>query len=151
MIFRREENIFDLFPDVIVHPVNCTGLSHDLLSKQLKKTAPEYFREYARACLRKKLTPGTASLYEQNALFGTRFIITVTIKEHWQEKLRPDTTKKALAAMSILCDSIQAATLAIPILHGPPEGWLENELRKLFDSKIHCYLNEVYFFEAEAE
>ena len=149
MIFRREENIFDLFPDVIIHPVNCTGLAHDLLSKQLKKTAPEYFREYTRACLRKHLKPGTATLYEQSALFGTRYIITITVKEHWQEKLRPDFTKTALADMSKLCDTLQVTSLAIPHLQGSPDGWLENELRKLFECKIHCYLNNIYFFDTE--
>lgn len=152
MDFLRPDSIFDLFPEMIVHPVSCLGLGHDLLSRQLKKTFPDYFREYTRACLRKHLKPGLPLLYEQGALFGTRYLMALPMRNHWTEKLRPDVTKEAMRAMASAARTARVATLAIPEFKGPPPGWLEKEFMRLFGDAPGNALEAVYFFKAaEAE
>lgn len=131
---QTTDNIFDLFPELIVHPVNCTGLCKDAFSKQIKKTWPEYFRTYSRACIRKSLQPGKPMVYEENSLFGTRFIVALPLKNHWQEKLNPPLVKDALSALVEVCHTNRISTLAIPNFEGPPAGWLEGELRKRFEA-----------------
>lgn len=122
------EDIFSRYPDLLVHPVNCVGVSHDIYSKQIKKTYPHYFKEYARACLRNHLKPAQPVVIELGALFGTNYIVILPIRNHWKESLRPDVTKEAILELCKVISEKNVATIAVPAIEGTPEGWLEAKL-----------------------
>lgn len=146
--FARIEDIFSVYPEVFVHPVNCVGVTKDILSRQVKKSWPDYFREYTRSCIRKKLQPGEPLWHEVGELFGTRYVVALPLKFHWQEKMRPDLAKQALAAFLDGLTERNLTSAAIPLFEGPPEGWIERELNRLVDSRLGCSLCTVYLFNS---
>lgn len=139
------DNIFSLYPQAIVHTVNCTGLTHDAFSNQIKKIWPEYFRDYTRSCLRKQLTPGQSVFYPLNVLFGTRYVVTMTIKDSWQEKIQKELVNESLFHFARQCQELQLTSVAIPKIDGLASGWLESEIKRSFakipDNTVqNCYL-----------
>jgi Macro domain len=127
------DDVFSGYPDMIVHPVNCTGVCKDALSMQLKRTLPDYFRHYTRAVLRHRLSPGTPEVYVHDALFGTRWIVILPIRNHWKETLLPLVVKEALAKTLEAIRDTEPRSVALPELEGPPLGWLEDQMKKLCD------------------
>ena len=148
MEFIRVEDIFSVYPEVFVHPVNCVGVSKDILSRQVKKAWPDYFREYTRACIRKKLQPGEPLWHEVGELFGTRFVAALPLKFHWQEKMRPELARQAFAALIGEICNRQISSVAIPIFEGPPEGWIEREISKQIETCLSPALHTVYLFNS---
>jgi hypothetical protein len=128
---RVVEDAFAGYPDMIVHPVNCTGVCKDAFSKQLKRALPEYFRHYTRCVLRHRLKPGAPEVYEHDALFGTRWVVILPLKGHWKEALLPPLVKDSLARLAETVRLTQPCSLAMPELEGPPEGWLAEQMRKV--------------------
>ncbi len=147
MIYHFVENIFDLYPEAIAHPVNCIGLSHDMLSKKIKKIWPDYFREYARACLRKRLIPYRSYHYQINSLFGTNHIITMTIRNNWQERLRQATMRETIESLILHCHEQEISTIAIPVIESVPQKWMENEIEIYSNKHDNIKLYSVYFFQ----
>lgn len=128
---RHVDDVFASYPDMIVHPVNCTGVCKDAFSKQLKRTLPDYFRHYTRSVLRHKLHPGVPELYEHDALFGTRWVVLLPVKNHWKEGLLPPVVKQSMSRLAETIAKVQPRSVAMPELQGPPEGWLASQMRAL--------------------
>lgn len=146
----RVDDIFSVYPEVFVHPVNCVGVSKDILSRQVKKSWPDYFREYTRSCIRKKLQPGEPVWHEVGELFGTRFVVSLPLKFHWQEKMRPDIARQGLSGFFEGVSERQISSAAIPIFDGPPDGWIEKELNRLVEGALNPSLRTVYLFNTTA-
>lgn len=131
MIFQYcKTNIFDLYPQAIVHPVNCQGLCHDPLSKQIKRIWPHYFAEYTRNCLRKRLSPGQATFFPLDALFGTKYIVTLTVKDNWQEKISKQFIYDGLQSLLEQSQKLELTSIAIPRMDGVLFSWMEDLLKK---------------------
>ncbi len=145
MIFEEVHQIFDYYPECIVHPVSCTGVAHDTLSKQIKKSYPDYFREYTRLCIRKKLVAGQAYFYKFDALFGTKFIVTLTIKNNWQEKIHPHVFKQAFHIFVEKASELELSSIAMPKLEEVPETWLKDQFEKIFLNTENS-LKKVFLF-----
>lgn len=149
--FARVDDIFSVYPEVFVHPVNCVGVSKDIVSRQVKKSWPDYFREYTRNCIRKKLQPGEPVWHEVGELFGTRFVVALPLKFHWQEKMRPEIARQALTAFIEGVIERGLTSAAVPVFDGPPEGWIERELGRLVEGRLSCSLTTVYLFNSGSD
>ena len=144
---KNVEDVFGIYPELIVHPVNCQAVCKDSFSKQLKKTFPAYFREYTRLALRKQLYLGKPFVYRNDALFGTRIIMALPLREHWKHPVTPANLKQALAALAEFITEEYFTSVAMPHLEGPPLGWLEERLQNEFVNSIgavHGYFAPVY-------
>lgn len=142
------DDILALYPDMVVHPVNCTGVCKDAFSKQLKRALPDYFRHYTRSVLRKHLKPGHPEVFEHGALFGTRYLVILPVKNHWKETMLPPVVKESLGRLAEAIRHTAPATVAMPDLEGPPEGWLAEQLRRLcgelpFDVRVSLLRSRV--------
>jgi hypothetical protein len=145
MIFEYVENIFEHYPQSLIHPVSCLGLSQDYLTKQIKKSYPDYYRHYKHSCLRKKLQPGRAYFYPLNTLFGLQFIVTLTIKYNWQEKIHADTLKKSLNEFFEVAKHLKLESVGIPDIKETPQNWI----RKQFEAEDFNSLEHIIFFKTE--
>lgn len=145
MIFEKVHQVFDSYPECLVHPVSCTGISHDILSKQIKKSYPDYFREYSRFCIRKRLTAGRANFYALGTLFGTKYIATLTTKNKWQEKISPQIFKQALDEFIHRACNLKVETIAIPKLEDVPQQWIEEQFKKM-ETNPENTIKKVIFF-----
>lgn len=146
MEFIHVVDVFTVYPEAFVHPVNCIGVSKDIISRQVKKAWPDYFREYTRACIRKKLQPGEPFWHEVGELFGTRFVVGLPLKSHWQEKMRPEIARQALTALIDGVCERQLTSVAVPIFEGPPAGWIEREFTRQVEGRLSASLSTVYLF-----
>lgn len=144
--FIHVDDVFSVYPDAFLHPVNCVGVSKDILSRQVKKAWPDYFREYTRNCIRKKIQPAEPQWHEVGELFGTRFVVALPLKVHWQEKMRPDVAKEAFEKFFDAFCGKELTSFALPLFDGPPEGWIEREITRLAESRIDSTLRTVYLF-----
>lgn len=148
MIIEHTKQIFEIYPECIVHPVSSSGVCHDLLSKQIKKTYPEYFRDYTRLCLRNKLTAGEAYFYSLNVLFGTRFIITLTIKDKWQEDTKPALFKQSLRNLFEKSWKQGISHLAFPLRSDVPKDWLRDQFIKIDEAEKNT-IHHITFFDSQ--
>jgi|GEM_PF-616657 len=142
------DDVFSVYPDMVVHPVNCTSVCKDVFSKQLKRTSPEYFRHYTRAVLRHQLKPGMPEVFEHGALFGTRHLVILPVKNHWKDALLPPLVKECLARLAETLTHTRPLTLAMPDLAGPPAGWLAAQFEKMgpdlpFDLSVYLWRDAV--------
>jgi hypothetical protein len=145
MIFEQVDYIFNYYPECLVHPVSCAGVSHDVLSKQIKKSYPDYFREYSRFCIRKHLTAGQAYFYPLNALFGTKYIVSLTIKDNWQEKIRPAVFKSALSELIKKAEELKFSTIAFPKIDEIPFDWLKEQFERVSANNENT-IEKILFF-----
>lgn len=151
MRFQEATDLFQLLPELIVHPVSCQGLCRDSLSRQLKKEWPEYFKEYTRGCLRGKFKPSEPVLFDLGTMLGTRYVVTLPVRNHWKENLSPDVVKPGVLETLKICVSLNVLSVAIPHLAGTPPGWLRKQFESFFDSHsvLPSTLQEVYFIAQE--
>ncbi|MES2616037.1 MAG: macro domain-containing protein [Bdellovibrionota bacterium] len=145
MIFEQVDQIFEHYPECIVHPVSCTGVAHDVLSRQIKKSYPDYFREYTRFCIRKRLIAGQAHFYALDALFGTKYIVTLIAKNNWQEKVKPPTFKQAFDEFLEKTCQLKISTIAMPKMEDVPQSWLKEQFEKA-SLKPENTIERVIFF-----
>lgn len=131
------ENIFSLYPDVLVHAVSAVGLMRDNFSRQLKRAYPDYFREYSRLSLRKHLVAGSARVFSTGTLLGTRYVVLWVIKDHWHHKLQAGLMKIAIVNLWDVLLAIEdgRGVVAIPHLEEAPTGWLQTKLISLATDK----------------
>lgn len=136
-ILQMDGDIIEAFPDAVVNVASCTGLIRNATTHRLSKAFPSAFQDYKRMCIRKKLQLGTPHYFAVEALFGTRYIITLPIKSHWNETMRPPLVKDALKSLIQTCKEHQISVLAIPQFEGPPAGWLQEKLGELAAATTH--------------
>lgn len=147
MQFTIIDNVFDIYPEAIAHPINCIGISHDPFSRKIKRIWPDYYREYARACIRKQLKPYHTYHYSIFALFGTNHILTMTIRNNWQEKIKLENFDPLIESFLAHCHKQKISNIAIPIIEDIPQNWYENEFIKQKNKFNNLSLSEVYFFK----
>ncbi len=63
-------------------------------------------------------------------MFGTKFIVTLTIKKTWQEKLKPEIFRGAFQELLIHLSNEKISSVGFPFVDGVPPGWLEQEWEK---------------------
>lgn len=139
-------DVFELFPEALVDVVSCTGLKRSPYTQRLSRSYPSYYETYKRLCLRKKLSVGKPEPHDLGTLFGTRWVVALPTKTHWQEAVKPTQIKAALANLIDFSAAAGITTMALPLFDGPPEGWIQSKL--LEESKRHpeAALQTVYLF-----
>lgn len=141
-------DIISLHPELIVHPVNCTGLCHDGFTHQLKKTWPMYFREYTRSCLRKHLHPQEPMLCDLGTMISTRYIVALPLRAHWREVLKPEAVRVALDKLISMLVELKIQSFAIPAIPDIPEGWLEKEVKAKIEQSPSSQLNSLFILRS---
>jgi hypothetical protein len=131
--FQVTQNLFDHFPEMILHPVNCVSLGRDPFSKQIKRVFPSYFMHYSRQVLRKHLLLSRPEAVELDTLFGTHTCVILPIQGHWRDPVLPISVKNALQQWKDLLIQHKSASVGMPEFEGPPAGWLETNLRTLLE------------------
>lgn len=143
----ESNDILSQHPELIVHPVNCAGLCHDVFTHQLKKTWPMYFREYTRSCLRKTLTLHFPMLCDLGTMISTRYVLALPIRSHWREVLKPDTLRISLDKLVEVLNSLGVRTIAIPDLPDVPPGWLQKEISRRLEQTNNSALKSIFIFK----
>jgi hypothetical protein len=142
-------DFLDVYPEAIANFVSCTGIKRNSTNHRLSRVFPAYTKDYKRRCLRKHLRTGEAAPFDTGAMFGTRFIISLPIRDHWRETLTPQNVKDAVVSLISCCKDLGVSSLAVPIVEGPPAGWLEGKIASAAAEHPNIALKTVYLFKEE--
>lgn len=132
MIEFRKGNLLEADAEALVNTVNTVGVMGKGIALQFKKTFPENFKAYKRACDREEVETGRMFVFSFDRLTNPRYIINFPTKNHWREKSRPEYVREGLDALIDEVRNLKIHSIAVPPL-GCGNGGLdwEEEVRPL--------------------
>jgi O-acetyl-ADP-ribose deacetylase (regulator of RNase III) len=136
MIEYRSGNILEADVEALVNSVNCVGVMGRGISLQFRKTWPENFKAYVRACRRGEVRPGKMFVFETSSLTNPRYIINFPTKRHWRGKSRIEDIEAGLRALVDEIRSRGIRSIAIPPLGCGLGGLDWGEVRALIDQAL---------------
>jgi O-acetyl-ADP-ribose deacetylase (regulator of RNase III) len=113
-IFLASGDLLAADVDALVNPVNTAGVMGKGLALAFRKSFPESFAPYQRACREKTLFPGRVLVVPRQA--PGKFIIHVPTKEHWRSPSRLDILRAGLPALVEEVERHAIGSLAVPAL-----------------------------------
>jgi O-acetyl-ADP-ribose deacetylase (regulator of RNase III) len=110
MIERRNGDLLAAQVDALVNAVNTVGVMGKGLA--LKKTFPDVFVEYERACKAGEVAIGRMHVVRHE----NRFIINFPTKQHWRNPSKLEYIDAGLVALVATVRELAIASIAIPAL-----------------------------------
>jgi len=102
--------------EALVNTVNCVGVMGRGIALQLKKTFPENFRAYAKACRRGEVKLGAMFVFETGTLTNPRTIINFPTKRHWRGNSRIEAVEAGLKDLVHVVRARGVRSMAVPPL-----------------------------------
>lgn len=121
-------NILDANAEALVNTVNCVGVMGKGLALQFKKSYPENFKDYVRACKTNVLVPGKLHIFKQD---NSKYIINFPTKNHWKEKSKIEYIENGLSTLKNELKKLEIKSIAIPPLGCGNGGLYWPDVRKL--------------------
>ena len=128
--------------EALVNTVNCVGVMGRGIALQFKSAFPENFKEYARACKRAEIQPGSMFVVETDQLASPRYIINFPTKRHWRGKSRMEDIESGLLDLQRIIREKSIHSIAVPPL-GSGLGGLDWEQVRPRIEEVLQDLNDV--------
>ena len=136
MIELTRGNLLEADVDAVVNTVNCVGVMGKGIALQFKQAFPANFREYAGACRRGEVRPGSMFVTETGSLHGPQYIINFPTKRHWRGDSRIEDIESGLEALIPTIQRLGIRSVAVPPL-GCGSGGLDwADVRPLIESAL---------------
>ncbi|HEK21353.1 MAG TPA: phosphatase [Bacteroidetes bacterium] len=132
-------NLLQAPVEALVNTVNTVGVMGKGIALLFKETYPENFRQYAAACKRKQLHPGTLLVVRESTLEGEKVIINFPTKTEWFRKSKYEYIESGLKRLAEVIREYNIKSIAIPPL-GCGNGGLKWEKVK---PMIQDYLSDL--------
>lgn len=116
MIEFRKDNLLEANAEALVNSVNTVGVMGKGVALQFKKTFPENFKEYARACKKGEVKVGKMYTVDLGKLDNPRYIINFPTKQHWREKSRLEYIQTGLEDLIREVERLNISSIAVPPL-----------------------------------
>lgn len=135
IIEKTSGNLLDSDTDALVNTVNCVGVMGKGLALQFKKSFPENFKAYEKACKNNQLALGKMHVFETHST-KPRYIINFPTKNHWKAKSRLIDIEKGLESLKEEIIRLNIQSIAIPPLGCGNGGLNWNIVRPLIDNAL---------------
>lgn len=144
-------DFFDFDADIRINTVNCVGVMGAGVALAFKKKYPEMFKEYARQCKEKEITPGQPTVWKQGDMFSKGIeIINFPTKNHWRNPSEYEYIEDGLIWLSNYLKNKEGLTITLPAL-GCGHGGLDwGEVKRLIQKYLEKTSNNILVFEPEA-
>ena len=109
-------DLFRADVEAIVNAVNCVGVMGKGIALQFKKTFPENFQQYKRACDAGTVQPGSMFIFDNRSRGTPLYLINFPTKRHWRNASRLDDIRSGLAALVADVQRLGIKSIAIPAL-----------------------------------
>ncbi len=129
MISFKKGNLLEDESEALVNTVNCVGVMGKGIALQFKKAFPDNFKEYKKACDKKKVVPGKMFIFKHKDMFSYKWIINFPTKRHWKGKSKIEDIDSGLKDLVRQVKKINIESIAIPPL-GSGLGCLDWEVVK---------------------
>lgn len=116
MIYFTTGNLFDTPVDALVNTVNCVGVMGRGIALQFKKSYPDNFKEYAKACKEEEVIPGKMFVHSTGRLTSPSFIINFPTKRHWKGASSLEDIETGLKDLVSVIQKNGITSIAIPPL-----------------------------------
>lgn len=120
--------------EALVNTVNCVGVMGKGIALQFKKSFPDNFKKYARACKGGEIEPGRMFITEQ--LGVPKYIVNFPTKRHWRAKSQMADVESGLAALANEVQARQIRSIAIPPLGSGLGGLDWSEVRSRIEDTL---------------
>ena len=88
MIKLTKGNLLKSDAEALVNTVNCAGYMGKGIALQFKKTFPENYEAYHKACKQNQVVPGQMFVFEYDDMLNHKTIINFPTKRHWRHNSR---------------------------------------------------------------
>ncbi|MCF7809675.1 macro domain-containing protein [bacterium] len=136
MIEFRRGNIFTADTEALVNSVNCVGVMGRGIALQFKKAFPENFKEYAAACKKGEVLPGSMMVFETGQVTFPHYIINFPTKRHWRGKSRISDIESGLDDLVLKVRKLGIQSVAIPPLGSGLGGLDWFEVRQIIEKAM---------------
>ena len=134
MIEYRTGDLFTADVEALVNTVNCVGVMGRGVALQFKKSFPDNFKAYAKACKQGEVEPGRMFITER--LDNPKYIINFPTKRHWRGKSRIDDIKSGLDALANEIRERRIQSIALPPLGSGLGGLHWPDVRERIESAL---------------
>jgi O-acetyl-ADP-ribose deacetylase (regulator of RNase III) len=117
-------NLLESDVEALVNTVNTVGIMGKGIALQFKRTFPDNFAAYERACKTGTLQPGRVFTFATDTLHNPRYIINFPTKRHWKGRSRIEDIQTGLSALVQEIERMGIRSIALPPL-GCGNGGLE--------------------------
>ena len=127
MIELKQGNLFHANVDALVNTVNTVGVMGKGIALQFKRTYPDNFKGYARACKAGEVVIGKMFTFDRGELTTPRFIINFPTKQHWRSPSRLEYIESGLLDLTHEVERLGVTSVAMPALGCSNGGltWME--------------------------
>ncbi|WP_137724133.1 macro domain-containing protein [Prescottella subtropica] len=88
MLTTATGNLLDADADALVNAVNTVGVMGKGIARQFRRTYPDMFTDYVRACRAGEVHLGCMHVWETDAPESPRFVVNFPTKGHWRSRSR---------------------------------------------------------------
>ena len=124
MIELKQGNLLQEKTEALVNAVNCVGVMGKGIALEFKKTFPENFQAYKKACHQKQVSLGNMFIFSTRQTFNPHYIINFPTKNHWRNKSKINDIEKGLESLTKEVKNLNIKSISIPPL-GCGNGGLE--------------------------
>lgn len=100
----------------VVNTVNTEGVMGKGIALQFKRSYPDMFKAYVKACREGRVRLGAMWLWPTAALAGPRLVINFPTKGHWRSRSRITDIENGLVDLARVIVEQQIASIAVPPL-----------------------------------
>lgn len=116
MIELTQGNLFHADVDALVNTVNTVGVMGKGIALQFKRSYPDNFKAYARACKAGEVVVGKVFVFDRGELSRPRFIINFPTKQHWRGTSKLEYIERGLLDLVYEVRRLGVTSLAMPAL-----------------------------------
>lgn len=148
MIEFVDGDFFDYDADIRINTVNCVGVMGAGVALAFKNKYPKMFKEYAKECKAKQITPGNPSVWKEGDMFSKGIeIINFPTKDHWRKPSEYEYIESGLLWLSNYLKDKSGLTVTLPAL-GCGHGGLDwNKVKQLIVKYLDVTSNRILVFE----
>lgn len=99
MLTFTKGDIISADVEALVNTVNCVGIMGKGIALQFKKSFPDNFKVYQKACRNGSLKPGVVLVFQTGFLKNPEYILNFPTKRGWREKSHIADIKLGLQAL----------------------------------------------------
>lgn len=148
MINIEKTDILKADVEAVVNTVNCVGIMGRGIALQFKKSYPNNFKAYEKACQLGEVKVGKMFVFETGQLTNPHFIINFPTKQHWKGKSKIEYIESGLDDLVRVIKHYNIQSIAIPPLGCGLGGLDWNVVKPLIEKRLADVSSvEVHLYE----
>jgi len=147
MIKYIKGNILESDAQALVNTVNTFGVMGKGIALQFKKTFPDNFKKYKKACENGEIDTGEMFVTEENTIYGKKIIINFPTKKDWKKPSEYRYIEEGLNSLLDVIKKYKIKSIAIPPLGCGNGGLNWERVKRMIEKKLDNLDIDVYIYE----